>query len=113
MDNNVVAGNDACSWVWAVSSGSDTIVLSYEPIGIVPELDSSGSVGGKEGSPNIGHTEAILGSQQWWICCIDGYVRNQYINITTDSSSIGLALHPELLELKLSFSDPTLFGKQS
>ena len=34
MDNNVVAGNDACSWVWAISSGSDTIVLSYEPIGL-------------------------------------------------------------------------------
>ena len=113
MDNNVVASNDACSWVWAVSGGSDTIVLSYEPIGIVRELGSSGSVGGKEGSQNIGHAEAILGSQQWWICCIDGYVWNQYINITTDSSSIGLALQPELLELKLLFSDPTLFGKQS
>ena len=50
MDSNMVAGNDACSWVWAISGGSDTSVLSYEPIGIVRELGSSGSAGGKDGS---------------------------------------------------------------
>ena len=49
-DSNMVAGNDACSWVWAISGGSDTSVLSYEPIGIVRELGSSGSAGGKDGS---------------------------------------------------------------
>jgi len=58
-------------------------VLSYEPIGIVRELGSSGSAGGKDGSWNIGHAEAIFGGgQQWWICCVDGYLGNQYINIT-------------------------------
>ena len=43
--------DDARSRVWAISSGSDTIGLSYGPIGIVALLGSSGRV--EEGSRNV------------------------------------------------------------
>jgi hypothetical protein len=43
VDNNdVVAGNDACSHVWTICGGSDAIVLSYGPIVIVLSLGFRG-----------------------------------------------------------------------
>ena len=51
------ADDDACSHKWAVSGGSDTIGLSYGPIGIVVSLGSGGR--GEEGSRNVGGAAAI------------------------------------------------------
>ena len=42
---------------WAVSGGSDTIGLSYGPIGIIMSLGSGGR--GEEGSRNVGGAAAI------------------------------------------------------
>ena len=58
----MVAGNDACSFVWGISGGFDAIKLSYGPIGSIPWLGSGG--GGEEGKQNMGNTEAILGGQK-------------------------------------------------
>ena len=51
------ADNDACSRVWAVSGGSDTMGLSYGTIGIVVSLGSGGH--GEGGSRNVGDAAAI------------------------------------------------------
>ena len=51
------ADNNARSRVWAVSGGSDTVGLSYGPIGIVVSLGSGGR--GEEGSRNMGDAAAI------------------------------------------------------
>ena len=51
------ADDDACSHKWAVSGGSNTIGLSYGPIGIVVRLGSGGR--GKEGRQNVGGAAAI------------------------------------------------------
>ncbi len=48
---DVVAGNDACSHVWAVWGSSDAIGLSYGPIAIV--LLPGSSSGGMEGSQKL------------------------------------------------------------
>ena len=51
------ADNDAHSCVWAVSGGSDTMGLSYGPIGIVVSLGFGGH--GEGGSRNVGGAAAI------------------------------------------------------
>jgi len=58
----VVAGNDACSFVWGISCGFDAIDASYGPIGSIPWLGSGGS--GEEGKQNMGDTGAILGGRK-------------------------------------------------
>ncbi len=57
--DDVAAGNDTFSPIWAVSGGSKAIGLSYRTIGIVQWLSSGG--GDKEGSQNIGGIELIFG----------------------------------------------------
>ncbi len=59
-NNNIVAGKNTCSRIWAISGSSDALVLFYGPIGIVLYLGFHG--GGKEGSQNMGGREAI------WCC---------------------------------------------
>ncbi len=60
--DDAVADNNACSFVWGISSGFGAINLSYGPIGSIPWLGSSS--GGKEGKQNMGNTEAILGGRK-------------------------------------------------
>jgi hypothetical protein len=64
-DDDVVAGNDARSRIWAVCGGSIPTGLSYGPIRTVLLLGFCGS--GKEGSQNMGSMEAIWEGQQWLI----------------------------------------------
>ena len=67
-DDDAIAGNnDACSFVWGISSGFDAIDSSHGTIGSIPWLGSGG--GGEEGSQNMGSAEAIWGGQQITIKC--------------------------------------------
>ncbi len=62
-DDDAIAGNDdACIFVWGISSGFDAINLSHGTFGSIPWLGSGG--GGKEGSQNMGGAEAIWGGQK-------------------------------------------------
>jgi hypothetical protein len=57
--DNVAAGDNVFSPIWALSGGSKAIGLTYGPIGIIWLLSSGSS--GEEGSQNIDSMEAILG----------------------------------------------------
>ena len=60
--DDAVAGNDACSFVWCISGGFDTIDSSYGLIGSILWLGSGG--GGKEGKQNMGDAKAIFWGQK-------------------------------------------------
>jgi hypothetical protein len=67
-DDDAIAGNDnACSFVWGISGGSNAIDSFHGTIGSIPWLGSGG--GGKEGSQNMGGAEAIWGGQKIMIKC--------------------------------------------
>jgi hypothetical protein len=56
-NNNAVAGNNPCSFVWTVCGGSGAMGPSYGPIGIVLLLGFCG--GSEEGNQNMECVEAI------------------------------------------------------
>ncbi len=66
-DDTIAGNNNACSFVWGISGGFDTIDLSYGTIGSIPWLGGGG--GGEEGSQNMGGAEAIRGGQKITIKC--------------------------------------------
>ena len=61
------ADDDARSHIWAVSGGSNTIGLSYGPIGIVMSLGFGGR--GEKGSQNVGGAAVIRAVQQRDMLC--------------------------------------------